>query len=761
MSVKTTPVINKQQMDMSTSKNRRLAAIFFADIVDYSATMQRNEAEGLLMVRHYRDTLKQKVEEHRGEIMQHYGDGSLVLFSSGIAALQCAKELQEIFRTAPKVPLRIGIHIGDIVVNGKDIYGDGVNVAARIESLSIAGGVLFTQRLIPDLKSHPAFQSTALGRFALKNIDEPVSIFALSNKEFPVPTRKELLSKLNGIDPRTSRWRKALLATTTLLILVGLSFVYFLSKNFTSNSPLSKEMQKKRVAVMVFDNQTTNKKLESFGIMASDWLTQGFMELPEVELANAANVFDNLALTRAGISSFTKTTKAEVLIQGRYYEKGDSLVIYCNITEVGSGKVLHSLDPIQGHKEEAMKLLNELTQRILGYWTLSENRKYNKKIPKYEAYQASIEANQYFYTDTKKVEDYLLKAHSLDTTFMAPLIKLAKYYSIRGRAALCDSLLGVVKQKNTPLTSFEQLRMEAISARMAGQFEKSAAINLQIAQNYDPAYYNNVIGRYLAANNIQKAREIVPLIKDFKDISNIGIRQEGRLARPLFTHFSMGEYSAVLAIMDTVFRHENNVIKVNKIPDLHLRALLQLGKMEAAARYLKFYLDKQNPKVNYSNRTSHKTILRWFCYELYRLNQEVAPPYQELLRQNKMYFELYLIQEDFPKLLPIALKKLEKHPTSKYWMAIIGRLYALQGQEEMAKKMIQKINTTPETYKKGDNAYAEAVIQTALGNKEKAVYLLQKAYKKGFGFSLRTYQYDPSLKSLTTYPPFQEFIQPK
>ena len=180
---------------------RTLAAILFADIVGYTAMMQHDENQGLQKVERFRTVLEEKVGLHNGKILQYYGDGCLVTFSSGILAVTCAKEIQEDLHMQGKeksVPVRIGIHIGDVVVKNDAIFGDGVNLASRIESLSVAGGVLFSQRLVADLKSHPQFDYTSLGDFHFKNVDQPMEIFALSNKGFPIPKRSEIRGKLNS-----------------------------------------------------------------------------------------------------------------------------------------------------------------------------------------------------------------------------------------------------------------------------------------------------------------------------------------------------------------------------------------------------------------------------------------------------------------------------------------------------------------------------------------------------------------------------------
>ena len=161
--------------------------------------------------------------------------------------------------------------------------------------------------------------------------------------------------------------------------------------------------------------------------MISDWLTRGLMEVEELEVMSAANA--NQLMVMNPTLGFAEYSRANTLVQGRYYKEGENIIIRCNVSRAKDGKVLHALEPIKSKEADIMKALEELNQRLLGFWELSDNSKYQTRIPKYEAYLASLKANEYYYEDTKKVEDLLLQAHQLDTAFAEPLIKLCLLYT--------------------------------------------------------------------------------------------------------------------------------------------------------------------------------------------------------------------------------------------------------------------------------------------------------------------------------------------
>src|SRR5262245_57224347 len=125
-------------------ENRQLAVVFFADIVGYTALMQKDEILALQVLQRFKDQLNEKINAANGKIIQYYGDGCLAVFTNASDAIGCAKDLQEQFREEPKVPLRIGLHLGDVIFREGNVFGDCVNIASRIESMGVPGAVLFS-----------------------------------------------------------------------------------------------------------------------------------------------------------------------------------------------------------------------------------------------------------------------------------------------------------------------------------------------------------------------------------------------------------------------------------------------------------------------------------------------------------------------------------------------------------------------------------------------------------------------------------------
>jgi class 3 adenylate cyclase len=167
---------------------RRLTAILAADVAGYSRLMTADE-EGthFRLLTHRREVIEPKVREHRGRIVKYTGDGALAEFSSVIDAVRCALEMQQLMLArnagvsqSRRIEFRMGINLGDVIVAPDDIYGHGVNLAARLEGLARPGGICISADTWRHVRGAIAAEFVDLGEQQLKNIADPAHVFALS-----------------------------------------------------------------------------------------------------------------------------------------------------------------------------------------------------------------------------------------------------------------------------------------------------------------------------------------------------------------------------------------------------------------------------------------------------------------------------------------------------------------------------------------------------------------------------------------------------
>ena len=157
----------------------QLAAVLFVDIVGYSALMQENEQSAVEKINHFREVVEIIAGELDGKIIQYYGDGCLLLFNSSTDSAEFAKLLQTDLHEEPDVPVRIGIHMGDVLLHGGNVFGDVVNIASRLQALAPAGGIYVSEMVYRNIVNKQGLDCVFIREEKLKNIKEPIRIYEL------------------------------------------------------------------------------------------------------------------------------------------------------------------------------------------------------------------------------------------------------------------------------------------------------------------------------------------------------------------------------------------------------------------------------------------------------------------------------------------------------------------------------------------------------------------------------------------------------
>ena len=194
---------------------RRLAAILSADVVGYSRLIEKDEGGTLATLKDRRRTiLVPLVTRHDGRIVKVMGDGVLVEFGSAVNAVNCAVELQKKMAEASKglpedrrIVLRIGINLGDVIVDGGDLYGDGVNVAARLQAMAGPGAICVSGSVYDQVKRKLDLDFEELGLQTIKNISEPVAVYRvdpLGSREYQACTCRTAAAPRQDLDRRAS-----------------------------------------------------------------------------------------------------------------------------------------------------------------------------------------------------------------------------------------------------------------------------------------------------------------------------------------------------------------------------------------------------------------------------------------------------------------------------------------------------------------------------------------------------------------------------
>ena len=315
-------------------QNRQLAAILFTDIVGYTAMMQKDEQNALAITRHFIATLKRSTETFHGRILNDYGDGSLCCFPSATEAVKAAVQLQHELQKEPKVPLRVGIHVGELFFEENKVMGDSVNVASRIQSLACANSILFSKEVFDKLKNQPDYKSVSLGKFEFKNVDEPLEIFALANEGLIVPKKEQLTGKLKEIKRSSAKRKLFITAGVFVLFLAAALLIY---KKFTGAAGFSGE---KSIAVLPFGNDEQGN--------IEDYLNDGITQDIISKLSKISSL--QKVIGWFSVRTFKKTTKTikqigdelgvAAILTGTIQKQGDKTHIIAELIEASTNRRL-------------------------------------------------------------------------------------------------------------------------------------------------------------------------------------------------------------------------------------------------------------------------------------------------------------------------------------------------------------------------------------------------------------------------------------
>jgi len=187
---------------MSTEE-RRLAAIVFTDICGFTELMGRDETKAMALLDQQRALLKPIISNFNGEWLKEIGDGVLISFPSAVKAVTCSLEIQRILAHNSDLTLRIGIHIGDVIKKDGDVFGDGVNIASRLEPLAEPGGICVSERVHEDIKNKPDISTAFQEEQLLKGVDKPIKVYSIFTQMGTTPTPVSPSSKQATTSPKS------------------------------------------------------------------------------------------------------------------------------------------------------------------------------------------------------------------------------------------------------------------------------------------------------------------------------------------------------------------------------------------------------------------------------------------------------------------------------------------------------------------------------------------------------------------------------
>jgi adenylate cyclase len=304
---------------------RRLAAILFTDVVDYTALMARDEAAGRRVRSRHERLVRERVLAFGGQWIEERGDESLSLFHNALDAVHCALAIQARIEGDSELSLRIGIHLGDVTVEGRRVFGDGVNVAARVRPLAEPGGICISQPVRDSIKNQPHLATSSLGARELKGVDDPLEIFRVEATASGFP---EAATSGTRAFAAVSAWKAPLLGGAGALALVA-ALLWLAPWTTAPDAPI------RSIAVLPLDDLSDDPEQAYFAF-----------GLTEALIAELAKVRDLRVISRTSVTPYENTTKplatiaeelgVQAVVEGSILRAGDRVRITAQLIDARS-----------------------------------------------------------------------------------------------------------------------------------------------------------------------------------------------------------------------------------------------------------------------------------------------------------------------------------------------------------------------------------------------------------------------------------------
>lgn len=535
---------------MKNKKIRRLAAIMFTDIVGYTALMQQDENAAAGIRDRHRHEFQQNHKIYNGEILQYFGDGTLSVFRSGVEAVECAIAIQRALKKGEHVPLRVGLHMGDIVFDGTDIYGDGVNLASRIESMSVAGAILLSGKLNDEIKNHHNISTLSLGHFEFKNVTGHTEVFAVTNEQITIPQQFELKGK--------------------------------------------QKSSSKTIAVLPFVNMSTDEENEYF----SDGITE--------EIINALAKVKSLKVTSRTSSFFFKNKNIPIkqiakdlgvsaILEGSVRLSGDTIRITSQLIQAEEDFHFWSetwdrkLENIFEIQDEISLLIAEKLREHFGHFEIQEHL-VEKQTDNINAYEYSLKANflrnKWNPEDVKAAIELYKKALELDPNHSESYIGLADSYSFLGTTGFmpymeawekADQFINKALQLNDQLSGVHYMLsnkaffIECDYKKSLQEMQKAIEIN---PNNAEAQQFMSFL--YIIAGNKEKSREHLEIAISINPKS-----AETEFFNAYF-HYMIKDFDKSNELLDKCLAVNNKNIPAHSVKSI---CLLKLGRYDEVISY--------------------------------------------------------------------------------------------------------------------------------------------------------------------------------
>jgi TolB-like protein/class 3 adenylate cyclase/Tfp pilus assembly protein PilF len=530
---------------------RKLAAILSADVEGYSRLMGDDEETTVRTLTAYRTAINDLVQQYRGRVVDSPGDNILAEFTSVVDAVNCAVEIQrELAERNAELPynrkmeFRIGVNLGDVIEEEGRIYGDGVNIAARVEAMAEAGGICISGRAYDQVANKLGLEYENLGEHQVKNISTPIRVYRVLSYPGAAAHRVVQAKEVVG-----KKWRKLAMAATVVLVVVVAGAIIWISYlRPPSGEKASVEKMafplpdKPSIAVLPFVNMSGDPKQEFFSDGFTEDLITTISKIPDLFVISRQSTFSYKGKP-VKVQTVAEDLGVRYVLEGSIQRSGDQLRVTAQLIDAIKGHHLWSerydrkFDDLFKLKEEIiLKVANELLvelvtgdylREIVGY---TEDIKpwQTKNLEAWETYWLAQKSyRRYRKEDNARARDLFTKAFDLDPNWYLPLIMIgwthqqdarmgyseSRKKSFDQAAEIAHRVLAIYDQSATAhqlLGSIHLMKREYEEAK--GYYEKALSLNPNAA--YTQAAQGSVLTYFVkpqeAIVHYKKAMRLSP-----------------------------------------------------------------------------------------------------------------------------------------------------------------------------------------------------------------------------------------------------------
>jgi len=421
---------------------RKLTTILAADVEGYSRLMHADEEATLKTLGEYREIIDGLIARHDGRVFSTGGDSVLAEFGSAVEAVRCAISCQEEIssRNAEladdrKLMFRIGINVGDVMVRDGDLFGDGVNVAARLEGLAEAGGVCISGSVFEQIKHKLSLGFEDMGQQEVKNIAEPVSAYRL------VPGQASAAATAAAKPSDGKRWQIPTIAVVLAVLVAIVGGALWWQPWTPDVEPASLEKMvlslpdKPSIAVLPFDNVSGDSEQAYFADGMTDDLTTGLSKLSGLFVISRSSTFTYKGKP-VKVRQVAEELGVRYVLEGSVRRVGDQVRINAQLIDALSGYHVWA-EKYDGSLADVFALQDRVTANIINALAVTLTPEEREDVASFgttniAAHDAFLQGQSFYLRDTPednaKAEAYFKRAVELDPEFARASTALAKVY---------------------------------------------------------------------------------------------------------------------------------------------------------------------------------------------------------------------------------------------------------------------------------------------------------------------------------------------